>query len=825
MPAAKGGAGTVSGLLKANGSGTVSAALAGTDYLTPTGANAAYIQNNPASQQSGSFSVSGNGTLGGNETVAGSSTVAGAVQAGTAVTVDAAGGNTGTTAANALRFGAGNTGEGIASKRSSGGNQSGLDFYTSSAARMSITNGGNVGIGTSSPGQALEVNGNVLVSSANDYLLRDTNHGLGWYGTGKLWNGASVDGPALYGYGGGVLGTNQGGTRTTALAWNSAGQVGIGTSTPNAAALLDVSSTAKGLLPPRMTTAQRDAIAPAATAAGLLIYNLDTKAANQWDGTQWQVTTAAASGTFPAGSPQTFNYTGGTQTYTVPAGVTSVQVTATGGGGGGTTTGTGAAAGAVVSALVPVTPGEQLIITVGGRGGNASSSGYVNGGYNGGGNAYATGGGSGGGATDLRRNPIFGTTDDYLSSRNGLLVAAGGGGAGLNTATGGAAGTTAGGNGGAIGGGFNYGGKGATQAGPGGPASLLAPGVPGSNGNGGGNPNNGTFGSERGGGGGGYYGGASGAYYSTFGSGASDAGGGGGSSWATAGAGSPAYTTAGSSANGQLIITPQAGTSPPAPALSGANITGVIKNQTSQQTQANFNIDGAGTVGGRLTAGSVAVTGFVGIGTTAPGSDLEIRSASPTGLNLTTTAGDPNGVLTINVPTTNTACAGCSELVQFTRPGAGIGSITMNATSNGVSYNTTSDKRLKEHIGRTRFGLADLLKLEVKDYHFIGQATAARSTGFLAQDLFKIYPEAVKEGDYGPTVTNQWGVDYGKLTPLLVQAIQDQQALIDQQRAELNALKTQNAALQTGSAADHASLLSLQTQVARLLGADGQARK
>ena len=83
----------------------------------------------------------------------------------------------------------------------------------------------------------------------------------------------------------------------------------------------------------------------------------------------------------------------------------------------------------------------------------------------------------------------------------------------------------------------------------------------------------------------------------------------------------------------------------------------------------------------------------------------------------------------------------------------------------------------------------------------------------------------MKEGDYGPTVTNQWGVDYGKLTPLLVQAIQDQQALIDQQRAELNALKTQNAALQTGSAADHASLLSLQTQVARLLGADGQARK
>ena len=146
-----------------------------------------------------------------------------------------------------------------------------------------------------------------------------------------------------------------------------------------------------------------------------------------------------------------------------------------------------------------------------------------------------------------------------------------------------------------------------------------------------------------------------------------------------------------------------------------------------------------------------------------------------------------------------------------------------------MSYNTTSDKRLKENIGRTRFGLADLLKLEVKDYTFIGNPAAARSTGFLAQDLFKVYPEAVKEGDHGTTVTNQWGVDYGKLTPLLVQAIQDQQKLIDKQQAELNALRAQNAALQTGSAADHADLQTMKQQLARLLDetapADAQARK
>jgi len=47
-------------------------------------------------------------------------------------------------------------------------------------------------------------------------------------------------------------------------------QVGIGTIAPDASAALDITSTAKGLLPPRMTAAQRDAIAT--PAQGLMVY-------------------------------------------------------------------------------------------------------------------------------------------------------------------------------------------------------------------------------------------------------------------------------------------------------------------------------------------------------------------------------------------------------------------------------------------------------------------------------------------------------------------------------------------------------------------------
>jgi hypothetical protein len=50
------------------------------------------------------------------------------------------------------------------------------------------------------------------------------------------------------------------------------GSVGIGTTTPNVSAKLDLTSTTKGFLPPRMTTGQRDAIV--SPAFGLIIYNI-----------------------------------------------------------------------------------------------------------------------------------------------------------------------------------------------------------------------------------------------------------------------------------------------------------------------------------------------------------------------------------------------------------------------------------------------------------------------------------------------------------------------------------------------------------------------
>jgi hypothetical protein len=57
---------------------------------------------------------------------------------------------------------------------------------------------------------------------------------------------------------------------------NTHAQVAIGTPTPDVSAQLDITSTARGLLIPRMTAAQRTAIVT--PAAGLLVYQTDATA-------------------------------------------------------------------------------------------------------------------------------------------------------------------------------------------------------------------------------------------------------------------------------------------------------------------------------------------------------------------------------------------------------------------------------------------------------------------------------------------------------------------------------------------------------------------
>ncbi|HEX3840060.1 MAG TPA: putative Ig domain-containing protein [Acidimicrobiales bacterium] len=247
-----------------------------------------------------------------------------------------------------------------------------------------------------------------------------------------------------------------------------------------------------------------------------------------------------------------FNYTGGAQTWTVPASDTTALFQLHGAQGGSITciTGTnqGAGGGSAVDTMT-VTPGATYQVNVGAAG-NA-------GGYNGGGAAGSGAcSGNGGGASDVR------TGGTALSNR---VLVAGGGGAGAGGA-GGAGGYPAGGDGGsspysgngggggsqATGGGGGSGGGGATSGGSGATGTGGAAGTTSVSGNG------------AGGGGGGYFGGGGGG----GGSGANGGGGGGGSSFGPAGT---TFTNGDTPGNGSVSIFYNGGVNTTSSALTSDN--------------------------------------------------------------------------------------------------------------------------------------------------------------------------------------------------------------------------------------------------------------
>ncbi len=88
----------------------------------------------------------------------------------------------------------------------------------------------------------------------------------------------------------------------------STSQLSLGTTTPDASSLLELDSSSKGFLAPRMTQAQRDAIA--SPAAGLLIFNTDTDQYNFFNGTAWSLVGSGTGGSsgVATGTPGSFAY-------------------------------------------------------------------------------------------------------------------------------------------------------------------------------------------------------------------------------------------------------------------------------------------------------------------------------------------------------------------------------------------------------------------------------------------------------------------------------------------------------------------------------------
>ena len=148
------------------------------------------------------------------------------------------------------------------------------------------------------------------------------------------------------------------------------------------------------------------------------------------------------------------------------------------------------------------------------------------------------------------------------------------------------------------------------------------------------------------------------------------------------------------------------------------------------------NIDQFNFIGGGAVAMSVRLTGGVGIGTATPAYQLELSTNS---------AGKPGSAL----------------------------------------WAISSDERLKDIQGSYTRGLADILKLNTIKYHYkkdnkLNLPSGEEFYGFSAQEVEKIFPEAVKKGDNG-----YLSLDIHPIMIAYINAFKEQQVILDKQQEEI----------------------------------------
>ena len=132
---------------------------------------------------------------------------------------------------------------------------------------------------------------------------------------------------------------------------------------------------------------------------------------------------------------------------------------------------------------------------------------------------------------------------------------------------------------------------------------------------------------------------------------------------------------------------------------------------------------------------------------------------------------------------------GDGELTNFSRQGVFKGSI--NISTSAVSYNTSSDHRLKENIADMTGAITRVKSLAPKRFNFIADDSVTVD-GFLAHEAQTVVPEAVtgthnEVDDDGNAVMQ--GIDQAKLVPLLTGALQEAIAKIETLEAKVTALE------------------------------------
>ena len=177
--------------------------------------------------------------------------------------------------------------------------------------------------------------------------------------------------------------------------------------------------------------------------------------------------------------------------------------------------------------------------------------------------------------------------------------------------------------------------------------------------------------------------------------------------------------------------------------------------------------------------------GNVGIGTDSPTAPLHVVGKfANNGYGVFTASTSAPGVY---VNKTDADLTQSTDYIHFRNTGQFSGEISYDGTD--VVISQTSDARLKENIKDSGSGLNIVNNLQIRSFDWVGEKRKSKRFGFIAQEMHKVFKEAVKVGGEDEN-EEPWAISDSKLIPVLTKAIQEQQQIIDQ-------LKSQNESQQS----------------------------